>query len=116
MTSNCTPVAGAKVDIWQADADGQYDNTGYRLRGYVLTDQAGRYTIETIVPGLYTGRTGHIHVKVQAPGGPVLTTQLYFPGVAQNSSDSIYDARMLLTVRDGPSGKTGLFTFVLPRS
>ncbi len=42
----------------------------------------GRYTLETIVPGEYPGRTQHIHVKVQAPNGPILTTQIYFPGVA----------------------------------
>lgn len=115
VTADCTPVAGARVDIWQAGADGQYDNSGYRLRGYVLTDQAGRYAIETIVPGLYPGRTGHIHVKVQAPGGPILTTQLYFPGEAQNSRDAIYNARLLLDVQDGPAGKMGSFTFVVPR-
>ena len=45
--------------------------------------RSGRYTLFTVVPGLYPGRTRHIHVKVQAPGEPVLTTQLFFPGVAR---------------------------------
>ena len=36
--------------------------------------------MRSIVPGVYPGRTRHIHVKVQPRGGRVLTTQLYFPG------------------------------------
>jgi protocatechuate 3,4-dioxygenase beta subunit len=51
------PVAGAKVDVWQADDSGAYDNAGYRLRGYTLTDDSGRYAMETIVPG--STRAGH---------------------------------------------------------
>ncbi len=45
-----------------------------------FADASGRFSLETIVPGAYGGRTRHIHVKVQAPDSPVLTTQLYFPG------------------------------------
>ena len=50
----------------------------------------GRYRLETIVPGEYPGRTRHIHVKVQAPGGRILTTQLYFPGNPSNRRDGLY--------------------------
>jgi protocatechuate 3,4-dioxygenase beta subunit len=53
------------------------------------------------VPGLYTGRTRHIHVKVQRPHGTVLTTQLYFPGEPENDTDSIFDAALLMDVRAG---------------
>jgi protocatechuate 3,4-dioxygenase beta subunit len=77
----CNPVAGAKVDFWQADANGVYDNRGYSLRGYVVTDENGAYTIETIEPGVYPGRPPHIHVKVfAADGRELLTTQMYFAG------------------------------------
>jgi hypothetical protein len=77
----CNPVAGARVDFWQADMNGVYDNAGYTLRGHAITNEDGYYEIETIEPGLYTGRPPHIHVKVFAPDGrEVLTTQLYFPG------------------------------------
>jgi protocatechuate 3,4-dioxygenase beta subunit len=107
------PVAGAKVDIWQADDGGAYDNAGYRLRGYTLTDDSGRYAMETIVPGLYPGRTRHIHVKVQVPSGKVLTSQLYFPNESQNASDSIYNRDLVLNVQDTASGKIGTFTFVV---
>ena len=87
LTSECQPVANALVDFWQADSNGEYDNTGFTLRGHQYTDENGRYQLVTVVPGLYTGRTEHIHVKVQAPNGPVLTTQLFFPGVASNQSE-----------------------------
>ena len=71
LDPNGQPVANALLDFWQADANGNYDNTGYTLRGHQYTDANGSYTLTTIVPGLYTGRTEHIHVKVQAPNGPM---------------------------------------------
>jgi protocatechuate 3,4-dioxygenase beta subunit len=97
-SATCAPVANAKLDFWQADGTGTYDNSGYRLRGHVFTNRAGRFTIQTVIPGLYPGRTRHIHVKVKAPKGPVLTTQLYFPGEARNSSDRLFSARTTVTV------------------
>ncbi|HSC92661.1 MAG TPA: hypothetical protein VLB86_13490 [Gaiellaceae bacterium] len=90
LTTTGRPVARALVDFWQADARGVYDNVGYRFRGHQLTDARGRYRLLTVVPGLYPGRTRHIHVKVQAPRRQVLTTQLFFPGVAANRSDDIF--------------------------
>ncbi len=90
------PVARALVDVWQCDARGAYDNSGYRFRGHQFTDAQGRFALTTVVPGLYPGRTRHIHVKVQRPGGSILTTQLYFPGVARNRTDGIYMPELLL--------------------
>jgi protocatechuate 3,4-dioxygenase beta subunit len=90
VDTQCRPVRGALLDFWQADAEGEYDNQGYRLRGHQFADGRGRYALRTIVPGLYPGRTRHIHVKVQAPGGRILTTQLYFPGEPGNRRDGIY--------------------------
>jgi protocatechuate 3,4-dioxygenase beta subunit len=109
LATDCRPVRRALLDFWQADAGGQYDNQGYRLRGHQFTDAEGRFRLETIVPGLYPGRTRHIHVKVQAPDRPVLTTQLYFPGEPANASDGIFRQELLLDV-DGPRAA---FTFVL---
>src|SRR5215210_2122187 len=88
LTTSGRVVPKALIDFWQANASGAYDNSGFRFRGHQLTDAAGRYTLFTVVPGLYPGRTKHIHVKVQAPGKPVLTTQLFFPNVAGNAGDS----------------------------
>jgi protocatechuate 3,4-dioxygenase beta subunit len=113
LTTDCQPIAHALVDFWQADAQGVYDNAGYRLRGHQFADEAGRYTLETVVPGLYPGRTRHIHVKVQAPNQPVLTTQLYFPGEPHNATDWIFKPDLLLTVQDTSDGKVATFNFIL---
>ncbi|MEU3626888.1 dioxygenase [Amycolatopsis coloradensis] len=109
----CLPIARALLDFWQADVNGAYDNVGYTFRGHQFTNDQGAFTLSTIVPGLYPGRTRHIHVKVQAPGGRVLTTQLYFPNEPRNNTDSIFDPRLLMTVRDAPPAKQAAFDFVL---
>jgi protocatechuate 3,4-dioxygenase beta subunit len=114
LDQNGQPVANALLDFWQANASGAYDNSGYTPRGHQYTDANGYYTLTTIQPGLYPGRTEHIHVKVQAPSGPVLTTQLFFPGVAQNSRDSIYDPSLLLNVATNDDGtQSATFNFVV---
>ena len=114
VTTDCTAVADAVVDIWQADANGSYDNAGYTLRGHVATDSSGRFSFETIVPGEYPGRTEHIHVKVTPPGGATLTTQLYFPGTAANDSDGIFSPTLLLDIKQSGTDLIGTYTFVLP--
>ncbi|HMN61294.1 MAG TPA: hypothetical protein PJ988_13060 [Anaerolinea sp.] len=113
FTTDCRPVANALLDFWQADAQGRYDNNGYTLRGHVFSDETGHYQIETIIPGEYPGRTEHIHVKVQAPGGPVLTSQLFIPGVAQNQSDNIFDPALVMTLETSGDGMIGHFNFVI---
>jgi hypothetical protein len=111
--TSCQPIPNAWVDFWQADYSGAYDNTGYTLRGHTYTDQTGRYQMETLVPGEYPGRTIHIHVKVQAPGGPILTTQTFFPDVAHNSSDGIFHPSLVVRLEDTPQGKTASYNFVV---
>jgi protocatechuate 3,4-dioxygenase beta subunit len=114
LAADGTPVADALVDFWQANASGAYDNSGYNLRGHQYTDANGYYTLTTVVPGLYPGRTRHIHVKVQAPNGPMLTTQLYFPGEARNSTDGIFDPSLVLNLTDNPDGtQAATFNFVV---
>ncbi len=114
LTTAGKPVARALIDFWQADAGGAYDNSGYRFRGHQLTDAKGRYALTTVVPGLYPGRTKHIHVKVQPRGGSILTTQLYFPGVARNRSDSIFRVALLVhNWRKVGSSRAARFDFVL---
>lgn len=113
------PVPSTLIEFWQADGDGVYDNEGYRLRGHQFTDDEGRYILETVTPGLYPGRTRHIHVKVQAPQGVVLTTQLYFPDEPSNAEDNIFDESLLLEIQPKKledSSEVGLFTFVLDLS
>jgi protocatechuate 3,4-dioxygenase beta subunit len=115
LSMDCQPIAQALLDFWQADAQGAYDNTGYRLRGHQFTDETGHYTLETVMPGVYPGRTRHIHVKVQAPNQSVLTTQIYFPGESRNATDGIFRSELLLTVQDVSDGKAATFNFVLER-
>ena len=113
LTHNCKPVAGALLDFWQADDKGQYDNSGFRLRGHQFTDADGRFRLRTVVPGAYVGRTRHIHVKVQPRGGRVLTTQLYFPGEARNRSDGLFRKELLMRTAKNEGWLAGRFDFVL---
>lgn len=109
----CVPIANVLLDFWQADNAGAYDNRTYRFRGHQYTNAQGAFSLTTIVPGLYPGRTRHIHVKAQAPGRPILTTQLYFPGEPRNNTDSLYDPRLLMAVRTVGGAREASFDFVL---
>ena len=115
FSPGCEPVSGALLDFWQADERGSYDNAGYRMRGHQFTDESGRYELETVVPGLYPGRTRHIHVKVQAENGPILTTQLYFPDEPRNRTDGIFNPSLVMAVQDAEDGRVGTFDFVVNR-
>jgi protocatechuate 3,4-dioxygenase beta subunit len=90
LSAQCKPVSNALLDFWHSDEEGAYDNRGFRYRGHQHADAQGRYRLETIIPAHYPGRTRHIHVKVQAPGRRVLTTQIYFPGDPGNQRDFLY--------------------------
>jgi protocatechuate 3,4-dioxygenase beta subunit len=113
LTRGCKPVAGALVDLWQADDKGDYDNSGFRLRGHQFADAEGRYRFRTIVPAQYPGRTRHLHVKVQPKGGRILTTQLYFPGEAENRRDGLFRKELLIRTAKNAGTLAGRFDFVL---
>lgn len=82
------PLAGYMIDLWQADASGNYYAAGssdYRLRGRIVTGADGRFAFETIKPGYYETATGprpaHFHLRVFDPSGnDRLITQIYFEG------------------------------------
>src|SRR5215212_4170470 len=82
--NNCyTPIENATVDVWGADKDGNYGPD--KLRGRILTNKDGDYTVETIFPAPYDQGNGqfrprHLHYKITAKNFPTLTTQLYFEG------------------------------------
>lgn len=113
LQTNCEPMAGAVLDFWHADEQGDYDNATYRFRGHQFTDAQGNYRLETIMPGLYPGRTRHIHVKVQGPNTAVLTTQLYFPDEPSNDDDGIFIPSLLVDIHQGANGQEATFDFVL---
>ncbi|MES2830054.1 MAG: intradiol ring-cleavage dioxygenase [Bacteroidota bacterium] len=92
INSNCSPLAGAIVDIWHCDAEGNYSeyggtgmqSTNYQsvhfLRGRQVTDANGIVNFTTIFPGWYSGRATHIHVHVySASGNSLKITQIAFP-------------------------------------
>jgi len=103
-------LAGAKVEVWHADADGFYSQYApnipeWNLRGTFTADDDGAFEIRTVQPapyqiptdgacgkliaaaGWHAWRPAHIHVKVSAPGHELLTAQLYFPDDAHNDDD-----------------------------
>jgi protocatechuate 3,4-dioxygenase beta subunit len=113
LSRACKPLPGALLDFWQADDKGQYDNSGFRLRGHQFADAEGRYRLRSIVPGVYVGRTRHIHVKAQPRGGRLLTTQLYFPGEPKNRSDGLFRPELQLRTTRNAGLLAGRFDFVL---
>jgi protocatechuate 3,4-dioxygenase beta subunit len=112
-TIACKPVAKALLEFWHADSKGEYDLKGFRYRGHVFSDIDGRFEVQTILPGTYGKRTRHIHVRVQAPGRPILTTQLYFPGEPANKRDGLFNPALLLHLRPDMASLTATFGFVL---
>lgn len=108
LDQNCQPLPNAWLDFWQADANGEYDNVGYRLRGHQFTDAQGRYYLETILPGLYSSRPiEHIHLKVRPEGGAETTSQLYFP-------DRPIEG-LTVTLEDRGDYLVGYFNFVVQK-
>ena len=116
LSRDCKPVAGALLDFWHADARGQYDNSGFRLRGHQFADAQGRYRLRSIMPGIYVGRTRHIHVKVQPRHGRVLTTQLYFPHEPKNRSDGLFRRELLMLTTGNADLLAARFDFVVDQA
>lgn len=110
VSAQCRPVAGALLDFWHCDEHGVYDNAGFRYRGHLFADAAGRFRLETIFPAIYPGRARHIHVKVQAPGRRTLTTQLYFPGEAR---DGLWRSELVVAMARRPQGRLAAFQFIV---
>ncbi len=100
LDARCRPIAGARLDVWHASADGDYDMTGMRHRGVLRADERGRYALATIIPAPYPDRgrmrPRHIHVIVTAPGHAPLTTQVYFPDDEHAAGDAQWRASLVM--------------------
>lgn len=72
------PLTNATVEVFHANAMGDYDMEGWRWRGEIPLNAGGEYSYETVVPGQYGGRAQHVHYMINAPGHKRLVTQLYF--------------------------------------
>ena len=98
LDKNGAPLRGALVEIWQADNNGAYIHSasprtnrdaGFQGYGKFLTGSSGEYLFRTVKPGLYPGRTRHIHFQVTPAGSSAFTTQLYVDGEPLNGSDGV---------------------------
>ena len=123
---DCSVVSGALMEFWQCDQNGDYDTAGFNLRGHQLTAADGSYRLQTIIPRDYYGRWGrrapHIHTQIQAPGGPVLITQLYFPDDTQaygrdfatlNAGDGLINRACTIALSATGNRYEGRFDFVV---
>ena len=127
---DCTPLAGAIVEIWHADPTTvtaedlqagdsvDYDRTSeaMRYRGQLATDKDGRYSFHTLKPGWYLNgasfRPSHIHVKIWVDGVERLTTQLYFEGDPFSVDDPWATPQMSIALTlDAEGAATGSFDF-----
>jgi protocatechuate 3,4-dioxygenase beta subunit len=97
--STCKPIPKALVEIWHTDAGGAYSgvqgNTNDWLRGGQRANAKGKVRFQTIVPGWYSGRTPHIHMKVFVGGNEIHTGQVFFQArtLKQVYAQGVYAAR-----------------------
>ena len=71
---DCSPIAGAQIEVWMAGPDGQY---GDDYRATLFSDENGAYHFESHFPPPYSGRPSHHHLRVSSPGFETLVTQHY---------------------------------------
>jgi protocatechuate 3,4-dioxygenase beta subunit len=127
------PLAGARVDIWQANHNGRYSHPEdpnpapldphFQGIGITQTDDEGNYGFKTIIPAAYPlsflddendgWRARHIHFKVAHENASELTTQMYFEGDPLLEQDGGYnrapeDQRHLLVTTPEPDEESGL--------
>ena len=113
------PVAGARLDVWQAGPDGKYDvqkEDGVDLRGVFTSDAQGHYEFRTVKPEFYPVptdgpvgrllaasnrhpfRPAHIHFKITAQGYHPLITHLFVAGDNYLETDAVFAVRDSLIV------------------
>jgi protocatechuate 3,4-dioxygenase beta subunit len=98
------PLTDARLEVWHADAAGQYsmDKRGdYRAR--LLADESGYYEFETIHPFQYQlgpnrWRSPHIHFMIAASGYKTLVTQLFFDGDPMQDDDFLFREELKMPV------------------
>jgi protocatechuate 3,4-dioxygenase beta subunit len=131
----CAPLAGAHVDLWNADALGTYSDIGSAsgqrfLRGYQVTGRSGAVAFTTVHPGWYATRTPHVHVLVRtysrandvthsfatqlffddAVNDAVLATAAYRPHGprdTRNANDPFYSPKTLVRLKRAGRGYAG---------
>jgi protocatechuate 3,4-dioxygenase beta subunit len=108
------PLENVVIDIWQANAEGRYDNDDPRHppaanvfvnRARLVTDATGYYEYETIHPGAYrtspiTWRPPHIHYMIRHANYRQLVTQLYFRGDAHQAEDAFIRRSLIIDLTE----------------
>lgn len=86
-----TGVFDAMLELWQADAAGQYADGQIRGFGRICTGEDGEFTLKTVVPGAVDGQAPHINVSVFARGLlKRLVTRIYFADrESENANDPV---------------------------
>lgn len=119
-SSRCEPLAGAHIEVWQADHLGAYDHHGFDFRGRLATGEGGRWELSSVVPGHYLNgasyRPAHVHVKVHARGHRSLTTQLYFEGDPYNEHDPFIRESLIMKLTRSAGVVSASYDFVLEPS
>ena len=136
LDTNGQPIAGARVEIWQCDANGRYRHPrdpnrsaldpNFQGHGHSLTEADGGYRFRTIRPVPYPGRTPHIHIAIFPAKEQPFVTQLYVADEAGNELDFLYnrvpaEKRHLVTAAFSPAAAEGAeqqasFDLILNRS
>ena len=126
-----TPVPGAMLEVWQADALGKYDvqyvnGDAHRARGTLQADGEGRFHFKTIraeaypIPhdgpvghmlealGRHPWRPAHLHFLITAPGHERLVTHVFRDGDRYLDSDAVFGVRSSLVADwvEQPAGPT----------
>lgn len=119
--NSCKPLAGAHVDVWHCDKDGNYSEYGnhpmqrndmtaeHFLRGRQTTDANGQVSFLSIYPGWYRGRAPHIHLEIfDNSGRSLLVTQVAFP---EDVSGKVYSSSLYAPrgQADTPNKQDGIF-------
>jgi hydroxyquinol 1,2-dioxygenase len=122
LSADGTPIAGAVLDIWSGDGEGNYDmqmpgETGMKARGVIRTDAQGRYWFRSIRPtaypvpsdgpvgvmlrrmGRHPYRPGHIHMIVSAEGHLPVTTHLFVANSPYLDSDAVFGVKESLVAQ-----------------
>jgi len=132
------PVAGAKIEVWQADANGHYDvqleGAGHQARGVLQSRRDGSFSFRTVVPqaypipvdgpvgdllragGRHPWRPAHLHFMIAAPGYERLVTHVFRRDDPYLDSDAVFGVRQSLVAdwHVQPDGTGRLqFDFVL---
>lgn len=117
----CGRIAGARVDLWQADARGTIDAAGFRLRGHQVTDGDGRYAFETVVPGAPPARAPRLNLRVEVPRDRLrkpgqnrtFMTALFLPAQPRNAADPLFRPELVLKPAPAAGAASYVFDVIL---